>query len=101
MRGDGRYLTGNPFVVRYPEEVRREYVNQYQREFNPSVFDELRSQQLEGIRAGRLLEIAVYLYFRRLNGVPFRKANGTAWDGNREGQTVWSEVYLRIDEIEE
>jgi hypothetical protein len=90
------YLTGNPFVVRYPEEVRRKYVDLYQQEFNPSVFDELRSQQLEAIRTGRLLDSAVYLYFRRLNGVPFRKANGAAWDENREGQTVWSEVYLRI-----
>lgn len=95
------YLTGNPFVVRYPDEVRRKYVDLYQQEFNPSVFDKLRSLQLKEIRAGRHLEMAVYMYFRRLNGVPFRRANGAVWDGNRDGNTVWSEVYLRIDEIEE
>jgi hypothetical protein len=95
------YLTGNPFVVRYPEEVRREYVDRYQRDFDPSVFEELRDRQLKEIPEGRLLEVAVYNYFRRLNGFPFRKANGALWDGSREGQMVWSDVYLRIDELED
>jgi hypothetical protein len=94
------YLTGNPFVVLWPEEVRREYVDRYQRDFNPSVFDELHSQQLKAIRSGRHLEVAVYHYFRRLNGFPLRKANGTVWDGDREGKMVWSEIYVRIDEME-
>jgi len=94
------YLTGNPFVVRYPEEVRREYVDRYQRDFDPSVFVELRDRQLKDINAGRLLEVAVYQYFRRLNGLPLRKANGDLWSGNSGGNMVWSEVYLRIDEVE-
>jgi len=86
------YLTGNPFVVRYPEEVRREYVDRYQRDFDPSVFEELRDKQQKEIYEGRLLEIAVYQYFRRLNGA--------LWDVNRESRMVWSDVYLRIDELE-
>lgn len=94
------YLTGNPFVVRYPEKVRREYVERYQRDFDPAVFEELRDRQLKEIHEGRLLELAVYQYFRRLNGFPLRKANGALWDGSREGQMVWSDVYLRIDEVE-
>jgi len=94
------YLTGNPFVVRLPEDVRRQYVTIYQRDCNPAIFEELRTQQLEAARAGRLLEIAVYQYFRRLTGVPLRKSNGDIWDGNREGTMVWSDVYLRIDEVE-
>lgn len=93
-------LTGNPFVVRYPKEVRHEYVERYQREFNPSVFDELRAGQLKDINAGRHLEAAVYVYFHRLNGLPLRKANGAVWDGNSGGKIVWSEVYLCIDEVE-
>jgi hypothetical protein len=95
------YLTGNPFVVRYPEEVRREYVDRYQRDFDPSVFEELRNRQLKEIYEGRLLEVSVYQYFRRLNGFPLRKANGAVWDGSQEGQMAWSDVYLRIDELED
>jgi len=95
------YLTGNPFVVRYPEKLRREYVDRYQRDFDPAVFEELRNRQLKEIYEGRLLEVAVYQYFRRLNGFPLRKANGTVWDGSQEGQMVWSDVYLRIDELED
>jgi hypothetical protein len=93
-------LTGNPFVVRYPEDVRREYVTLYQKDFNPAVFDEIRSMQLEAIRAGQLLEVAVYQYFRRLTGVPLRNANGEIWERNWEQRKVWNEVYLRIDEVE-
>jgi hypothetical protein len=94
------FLTGNPFVVRFPEEVRRKYVEAYQREFNPAVFDQLRADQMRAVRDGKLLEVAVYQYFRRLKGVPFRKANGDALDDDLEGNKTWSEIYLRVDEIE-
>lgn len=94
------FLTGNPFVVRLPTDVRRKYVSLYQSDYNPDLFEELRSSQLEGIRAGRLLELAVYQYFRRLTGVPFRTARGSVSDGPLEGRITWSDVYLRIDEVE-
>jgi hypothetical protein len=94
------YLTGNPFMVRYPEELRHQYVERYQQDFDPAIFEELRDRQLKEIREGRLLEIAVYQYFRRLNGLPLRRANGAVWNRNSGGKMVWSEVYLRIDEVE-
>jgi hypothetical protein len=94
-------LTGNPFVIRLPDDVRRQYVTTYQRDYNPRVFEELRSQQLEAIRRGQHLDLAVYMYFRRLHGAPFRKANGEAWEGHWEGSKVWSDIYLRVDEVEE
>ncbi len=95
------YLTGNPFVIRFPDDVRREYVAIYQRDYNPEIFDKLRSQQQEAIRAGRLLDVAVYNYFRRLTGPLFRKVNGDVWESNWDGEKIWSEIYLRIDEVEE
>jgi hypothetical protein len=75
-------------------------VDRYQRDFDPSVFEELRDRQMKDINAGRVLEIAVYNYFRRLDGFPLRKANGAVWGGDREGKMVWSEVYVCIDEME-
>ncbi len=94
------YLTGNPFIVGLPVEYRRKYVEAYQRDFNPAVFDDLRADQMKAIRDGKVLEIATYLYFRRLKGVPLRKANGACLDDNLEGRRTWSEIYLRVDEIE-
>ena len=94
------YLTGNPFVLRWPEEARGQYVAAYQRNYDPSSFDELRARQIDGIRRGNLLEFAVYQYFRRLENVHFRQANGVATDGVLGGRTVWSGVYIRIDELE-
>ncbi len=41
------YLTGNPFVAEIPEDIRQQYVTSYQRDYDPQVFDTLRSQQLE------------------------------------------------------
>jgi hypothetical protein len=91
------YLTGNPFVADIPEDLRRQYVTTYQRDYNPDVFDELRSQQLEAIRGGRCLAIAVYMYFRRFKGAPLRKANGAVWEGKND----FAHMYLRIGEVEE
>ncbi|MDR3723846.1 MAG: hypothetical protein P4K83_05080 [Terracidiphilus sp.] len=94
------YLTGNPFVVKLPEEYRRKYVEAYQREFNPAIFDDLRAEQMKAIRDGQELEKATYNYLRRLKGIPLRKANGTSWDGDLEGKKTWSEIYFRVEEIE-
>jgi hypothetical protein len=91
------YLTGNPFVTDLPEDSRRRYVTTYQRDYNPDVFDELRSVQLEAIRGGRCLAIAVYMYFRRFKGAPLRKANGAVWEGKKD----FTHMYLRIGEVEE
>lgn len=94
------YLTGNPFIVRLPEEDRRKYVEEYQREFSPTVFDDLRADQMKAVRDGKLLEVAVYQYFRRLKGVPLRNVYGDVLDGDFEGKRNWSKIYLRVDEIE-
>jgi len=95
------YLTGNPFVAELPERVRRQYVATYQRDYNPKVFDELYSEQLEAIEAGRRLEMAVYAYFRRFTGAPFRKANGDVWEDRSKRRKIWSETYLRVEEVED
>jgi len=94
------YLTGNPFVVMLSESIRREYVGAYQQDFNPEIFDRLRADQSKAIRDGKHLEIAVYKYFDRLTGVPLRKANGSVLAGSSEGKRTWSEIYLRVDEVE-
>lgn len=94
------YLTGNPFVVRLPEEVRRKYVETYQLEFGTAVFDQLRADQMKAMREGALLEVAVYQYFRRLKGVPLRNVYGDVLDDSLECSRNWSGIYIRIDEIE-
>jgi hypothetical protein len=94
-------LTGNPFILRWPKEVRQEYVKTYRQNYDPAIFDELRARQLDGVRNGNLLEIAVYGYFQRLAGiVPLRNAKGIVADSALGEQTVWSDVYIRIDELE-
>lgn len=92
------FLTGNPFFTEMPEEVRQSYVTKYQRGYDPSVLEDLRSMQLQTLQSGtRKLDMATYVYLNRFNGAPFRKGNGETWDGRKN----WSEIYLRIDEVEE
>lgn len=91
------YLTGNPFAAELPEDDRKRYMATYQRDYNPDVFDELRSEQLEAIGAGWGLTIAAYQYFNRFKGAPFRKANGDVWEGKKD----FACLYLRIGEVEE
>ena len=91
------YLTGNPFVAELPQDVRRQYIETYQRDYNPDVFDALRAEQLQTIRAGKCLRIAAYKYFQRLTGAPLRKANGAVWDETR----ILSQAFLRVGEVEE
>lgn len=91
------YLTGNPFMVDIPEDARRQYVESYQRNYKPDVFDEIRSQQLVAIRAGRPLGLAPRIYFNRFKDLPFRTANGAVWEGRKN----WSQTYLRVHDVEE
>jgi len=91
------YLTGNPFVADLPQDVRRQYIGTYQRDYNPEVFDALRMEQLQAIRAGKCLTIAAYKFFQRFTGPPFRDANGYVWEGKKD----FVRLYLRIDEVEE
>jgi hypothetical protein len=90
------HLTGNPFVANLPQDVRRQYVETYQKDYNPDVFDRLRAEQLPTIRAGRSLRLATYAYFQRFTGAPFRKANGEVWEDTR----ILSQAFLRVDEVE-
>jgi len=91
------YLTGNPFVIDLPEDIRRRYVATYQRDYKPEIFDELRSGQLEAIREGRTLKNAVYVFFHRLKGVPYRKATGAHWEGKKD----FGNRYFRVGEVED
>jgi hypothetical protein len=72
-------------------------VTAYQRDYNPDVFEELHSQQLDAIQEGRSLAFAVYKYFHRFKGPPFRRANGAVWEGKKN----FAQMYLRIGEVEE
>jgi hypothetical protein len=91
------YLTGNPFVAEPPQDGRRQYIETYQRDYNPDVFDALRVEQLQTIRAGKCLTIAAYKYFQRFTGAPLRDANGIVWKDTR----ILSRAFLRVGEVEE
>jgi hypothetical protein len=91
------YLTGNPFVAETRKDVRRDWVSRYQKDYDPAVFDELRADQLRAIDEGKLLPVATYMYLRRLEGLTFRNANGTALTGKKR----WSDVYVSIGELED
>jgi hypothetical protein len=90
------HLTGNPFVADLPQDVRRQYVETYQKDYNPDVFDRLRAEQLPTIHAGKCLRLAAYAYFQRFIGAPFRKANGEVWEETR----ILSQAFLRVEEVE-
>ncbi len=90
------HLTGNPFVADLPQDVRRQYIETYQKDYNPDVFDRLRAEQLPTIRAGKSLRLATYAYFQRFTGAPFRKANGEVWEDTR----ILSQAFLKVDEVE-
>lgn len=87
-------LTGNPFAVKFSDEVRKSYVTRYQRDHDPKIFEQLRS---ESDRGGGL-DFSAYNYFNRLSGLPFRKADGTVWDAPTKR---WTEVYFKVGEVEE
>jgi hypothetical protein len=91
------HLTGNPFVARCPEYLRQKFVTTYQRDYNPDVFNEIHTQQLDAIGAGRELCKTAYRFLGRFIRVSFRKANGDIWKGRK----IWAEIYIRVDEAEE
>ncbi len=90
------YLSGNPFFVDLPDDVRRNYVSEYQRHYDPKVFEGLRSAQLQAVQGGRGLHLTTYQYLNRL-AVPLRNANGEVWRGKK----VWAEVFVSVDDLEE
>ena len=90
------YLTGNPFIAETPQSEKQRYIDIYHRDFNPEIFEQLRQEQLQ--RIGNCnLEMATYVYFNRFNGAPYRRADGTPWEGRKS----WESIYLRIAEVEE
>jgi len=90
------YLTGNPFIVETPDDICERFVERYQRNFNPTVFEELRSEQLAELRAGCKLNPTLYVYLHRFNMTPFRDWSGRLWNGRK----VWSEIYVNVKEVE-
>jgi hypothetical protein len=91
------YLTGNPFFTPMADDDRRRYVSRYQREYDSSLFDELRRDQLEVLRFASKLDQTTYLFLNRFKGAPYRDARGIAWDGRKS----WSDIYLRVGEVED
>jgi hypothetical protein len=91
------YLTGNPFFTSIADDDRQHYVVKYQREYNPSVFNELRHAQLEMLRTGVALDMTTYMFLNRFKGAPYRNVAGIVWDGRKS----WSDIYLRVGEVED
>jgi hypothetical protein len=92
-------LTGNPFIAEVSIDVRERFVASYRKDYNPNLFEELRSQQTEAIRSGCLITATAYAYFKRLKDLDFRRANGNivAW----AGRLNWDQLFLRVDDVED
>lgn len=91
------HLSGNPVVTPTdPSELARD-VARYRKEFDPSVFSEIHRAQLTSARTGSL-DMAIYQFYNRMKGkIAFRDVHGSEWKGAR---MRWSDIYLRIDELE-
>jgi len=91
------YLSGNAFFIAMPDDVRAKYVAAYQAEYSPAILDELNREQIRALRNGNALDPAAYMFLRRFKGAPYRIEEGSVWDDRKK---IWSEVYLRVDEVE-
>jgi hypothetical protein len=89
-------LTGNPFLLDRVLDQERHYVQRYAVNYDPSIFDDLREMQLRELGRGRLNQ-AVYMYLHRLDGVPFRKRDGSILTGAKERDST----FLRVGEVED
>lgn len=94
------YLTGNPVLLALSDQEKAQWQARYRAQFDGQLFDEMHRQQLREIRAGSVTLItALYVFYNRLKGkITFRRRDGTVWQDSR---MQWTEVFLRIDEVED
>jgi hypothetical protein len=96
------YLTGNPFILDLPSELKNKFTNEYLSRFDPRVLDDLRAVQLRSISDPQSanqwpLNGAMYVYLNRLR-VPLRNAQGDIYSGRYRH---WGEVFCRISDVED
>jgi len=100
------YLSGNPFWADLPKENRSRWIDRYQMNFDPQVFDKIRQIQTheyfspDGIR----LDMATYQYFNRLgkamsaSNMRYRRGDGSVIPlGARMN---WARAFLHVGELE-
>ncbi len=94
------YLTGNPVLLVMSDQEQAQWRARYRVQFERQVLDEMRNLQLQQLRTGstRLIS-ALYVFYNRLKGkITFRRRDGSDW---QDPTMEWSEVFLRIDEVED
>ena len=87
-------LTGNPFFLGMQKDAKKRFITEYQRDYDPRVFEDIRAAQMG--TTYRELEMATYVYLHRLKGVQFRTRDGTPWEGLKH----WDCIYVRVAEVE-
>lgn len=103
-------LTGNPFLLRDDVINRSRYIERYNANFNPSVFQELKQIQKNQIIISKgkvTFTSAFYNYYTRFkdmilsrnSSLKFYKGNGTPLPIS--GIMSWNDVHLKIGELEE
>ncbi|QWT45734.1 hypothetical protein [Azospira inquinata] len=94
------YLTGNPVLLPWSDEKQEQLKSRYRTGFQSQLFDEIHKEQLRQVIAAPSLISSLYMFYNRLKGqITFRRWDGTEW---RDTQRMrWSEVFLRIDEVED
>ena len=93
------YLTGSPIWCEFPDGAVDPLLERYRESLDAGVFAAL--YDLQSGEAGRSLRMRMsfYIYFNRLRqqGLPLRHSTGQLVS---PGYTRWSEMYCRIDEVE-
>jgi hypothetical protein len=94
------YLTGNPVLLALSDQDQEQWQQKYRANFDFRTLEELHDSQLRKKRTGTpKLSFALYVFYNRLKGkITFRRRNGSAWPEERK---QWTDVFLRVDEIED
>lgn len=103
-------ITGNPFWLKISSEKANSFIERYRETYNPEVLDELASYQ-KGLFLNKenpsQFNMAMYQFFNRLtkdieanssSSLKLRTSEGSEYTSLRK---TWSEVFVRIDEMEE
>lgn len=94
------YLTGNPVLLALSDQEQDQWQARHRAQFDGDVFDEMHDYQLRQIHsAPSTLNIALYVFYNRLKGkINFRRRDESVW---QDARMQWTEVFLRIDEVED
>ncbi|MBE2259080.1 MAG: hypothetical protein IAE88_09490 [Rhodobacteraceae bacterium] len=93
------YLTGNPVLVDMSDAEKKHWQEKYREQFDSQILNTMHENQLRHLRSEPTLSYALYVFYNRLKGkLQFRRWSGSEWSDPRMS---WSEVFLRIDEVED